>query len=171
MTYEYEYPRAALTVDCVVLGRDGGALKVLLIRRGAPPFQGAWALPGGFLELDETLEQAAIRELEEETGVRLTEMEQLRAFDAIDRDPRERVISVAHMAVVDVAAHSPKAGDDAGETGWFALDALPPLAFDHAQVLALARERLPGGEPTPIGARSKAPSGTADTPGERTPRH
>jgi 8-oxo-dGTP diphosphatase len=142
MPYQYEYPRPALTVDAVVFGRCEQGLHVLLIRRDRPPYDGRWALPGGFVELDETLEKAAIRELEEETGVRLDTLDQLRAFDAVDRDPRERVISVAHVAVVDLAAHAPRGGDDASEARWFLLGALPPLAFDHADVLALARERL-----------------------------
>jgi 8-oxo-dGTP diphosphatase len=142
MLYEYKYPRAALTVDCVVFGRDAGRTKVLLIQRGSPPFTGHWALPGGFAEPHETLERAALRELEEETGVRLPHAEQLRVFDAIDRDPRERTISVVHWAVVDAAEHQPRGSDDAREAAWFDLDALPPLAFDHDEVLACARERL-----------------------------
>jgi 8-oxo-dGTP diphosphatase len=141
MPYEYQYPRAALTVDAVVFGRADTGLHVLLIRRAGPPYEGCWALPGGFLELDETLEQAAIRELAEETGIRLSSLEQPRAFDALTRDPRERVISVAHVAVVNMAEHAPQGSDDASEARWFALDALPELAFDHAQVLSLARER------------------------------
>lgn len=142
MAHCYEYPRAALTVDCVVFGIDGAPLKVLLIRRAAPPFAGCWALPGGYLELNETLEQAARRELYEETGIELERVEQLRAFDAVGRDPRERVISVAHMALVDVATNPPKSGDDASEAAWFALDGLPELAFDHAEIIAYARSRL-----------------------------
>lgn len=142
MSYEYKYPRAALTVDIVVFGREQDAWKVLLIRRASAPHADSWALPGGFVEMDETLEQAALRELEEETGLRLTHAEQLRAFDAVDRDPRERVISVAHMAVVNVVDHSPTGSDDASDAAWFDLNTLPPLAFDHAEVLALARTRL-----------------------------
>ena len=142
MAYQYAYPRAALGVDCVVFGRDGDALSILLIRRAREPFAGCWALPGGFLELDETLEQAALRELEEEAGVRLAHMQQLRAFDALDRDPRERMISIAHLAVVDRASLAPRGGDDASEAAWFDVEALPPLAFDHAEILAFARERL-----------------------------
>jgi 8-oxo-dGTP diphosphatase len=144
MPHSYEYPRAALTVDCVVFGREHDSIKVLLIRRGGAPFEGCWALPGGYLELDETLEQAALRELEEETGIKLTHMEQLRAFDALERDPRERVISVAHLAIVDdVAEHQPDGADDASEAAWFDLNELPPLAFDHAEILTFARTRLP----------------------------
>jgi 8-oxo-dGTP diphosphatase len=146
MAYEYKYPRAALTVDCVVFGRAREELHVLLVRRGSAPFAGCWALPGGFLELDETLEQAALRELKEETGVVLTHAEQLHAFDAVGRDPRERVISVAHWCLVDdIHAHTPTGSDDASAAAWFPLNALPDLAFDHAQVLALARTRLAAG--------------------------
>lgn len=142
MAYQYEHPRPALTVDCVVFGRDGATIKVLLIQRASPPFADHWAIPGGFVELDETLEQAALRELNEETGLVLTQAEQLRAFDGVQRDPRERVISVAHFAVVNAADHAPKGSDDAREAAWFDLDALPPLAFDHSEVLACARARL-----------------------------
>src|SRR3954470_2564983 len=113
MAYTYAYPRAALTVDCVVFGTGEGPTKVLLVRRARPPFAGAWAIPGGFLELDETLEQGARRELREETGVVVTHVEQLGAFDAIDRDPRERVISVAHVVSVPIAEHPLHAADDA----------------------------------------------------------
>jgi 8-oxo-dGTP diphosphatase len=146
MAYQYDYPRAALTVDCVVFGRDQEGVKVLLVRRASAPFAGCWALPGGFLELNETLEQAALRELAEETGVKLAKLDQLRAFDAIERDPRERVISIAHMAVVESREHVPKGSDDASEAAWFALEQLPPLAFDHTAILALARARLDAGE-------------------------
>ena len=142
MPYQYEYPRLALTVDCVVFGRDAGAVKVLLIRRARPPFADHWAIPGGFVEPHETLQQAALRELEEETSVRLSQAEQLRVFDAVDRDPRERVVSVVHWAVVNRADHTPEGRDDAAAAAWFDLDQLPPLAFDHAEVLALARTRL-----------------------------
>jgi 8-oxo-dGTP diphosphatase len=142
MSYTYRYPRAALTVDCIVFGRAGAALSVLLIKRKGPPFQDCWALPGGFLDLDETLEQAACRELAEETGVQLSQMKQLHVFDALGRDPRERTLSIAHVAVVDVADHPPAASDDASEAAWFALDRLPALAFDHGHILALARASL-----------------------------
>jgi 8-oxo-dGTP diphosphatase len=142
MVYEYKYPRAALTVDAVVFGRSERGMHVLLIRRAHEPYAGHWALPGGFLDLDETLEQGALRELEEETGIRLAGMQQLAAFDAIHRDPRERVIAVAHTAVVEMAQHDPKGSDDASEARWFALDALPPLAFDHELMLARARAQV-----------------------------
>jgi 8-oxo-dGTP diphosphatase len=144
MSYSYEYPRAALTVDCVVVGVAEDALKVLLVRRGRPPFEGCWALPGGFVNLDETLEDAARRELHEETGVDLTHtaIEQLGAFDALDRDPRERTISIVHLAFVKVSDHPLRAGDDASDAAWFPLADLPELAFDHAHVLSVAGRQL-----------------------------
>lgn len=139
MPHTYEYPRAALTVDCVVFGRGARGVEVLLVRRARPPFQGAWALPGGFVDLDETLEQATLRELREETGIALAHAEPLGAFDALDRDPRERVISFAHVAHVgDVADHVPRAADDASEAAWYPLSALPALAFDHREIVARA---------------------------------
>src|SRR3954470_15309524 len=100
MTYTHQYARPALTVDCVVFGLDEGELKVLLIQRGLEPFKGRWALPGGFVRVEETLEQAARRELEEEAGLKNVFLEQLYTFGAIDRDPRERVVSIAYYALV-----------------------------------------------------------------------
>ena len=139
MPHVYKHPRAALTVDCVVFGRERERIHVLLVQRRAPPHAGQWALPGGFLELDETLEQAARRELREETGIVLDRLEQLRAFDAIGRDPRERVISVAHVATIDIVEHPLRAGDDASDAQWFDLEQLPELAFDHGEIVQLAR--------------------------------
>ena len=142
MLYTYEHPRAALTVDCVVFGYDEGELKVLLIERGLEPFKGRWALPGGFVHPDETLDAAARRELEEETGLRNVFMEQLYTFGAVDRDPRERVVSVAYYALVKLSEHSAKAATDAAHAEWFPVSPLPKLAFDHAQILAAALARL-----------------------------
>lgn len=140
MAHTYEYPRAALTVDCVVLGHKHGEPSILLVRRARPPFEGAWALPGGFVDIAETLEQAALRELREETGVVAPSAIQLRAFDAVHRDPRERVISIAHLVLVDdIAGHRPHAADDASEAAWFPIDAVPTLAFDHAEMIAIGR--------------------------------
>src|SRR5215471_3541561 len=103
MVFSYQYPRAALTVDCVVFGFDGGELKVLLIERGLDPFKGQWALPGGFVQLDETIDHAARRELAEEAGLKNVFLEQLYTFGDVDRDPRERVVSVAYYALVKLA--------------------------------------------------------------------
>jgi 8-oxo-dGTP diphosphatase len=140
--YEYRHPRAALTVDCVVFGIDRDDLQILLIQRGGEPFRGAWALPGGFVEMGETLDTAARRELLEETGMDNAYLEQLYTFSAIDRDPRERVISVAYLALVNVGDHSLQAATDADNAAWFSLDDLPELAFDHAEIVAMAHRRL-----------------------------
>jgi 8-oxo-dGTP diphosphatase len=144
MPFTYEYSRAALTVDCVVFGFDDGALKILLIRRGIEPFKGAWALPGGFVRTDETLDAAALRELQEETGLKKVYLEQLYTFGGIDRDPRERVVSVAYFALVRRADHIPTGDTDAAEAAWFEAEKVPTLAFDHAEVLQTALERLRG---------------------------
>lgn len=144
MTHAYQYPRAALTVDCVVFGLDDDELKVLLIQRGLPPFEGKWALPGGFVHVDETLEEAARRELEEETGLRNIFLEQLFTFGAVDRDPRERVVSVAYYALVNLRDHRVQAATDAREAAWFGVHGGPTLAFDHADILEKALERLRG---------------------------
>ena len=144
MSHTYEYPRPALTVDCVVFGLDEGELEVLLIRRGLEPFLGRWALPGGFIHGDETLEEAARRELEEETGLRRVFLEQLYSFSAVDRDPRERVVTVAYYALVKLSDHKVRAATDATDAAWFALSDLPELAFDHAQIVEMALERLKG---------------------------
>jgi len=144
LAYTYDYPRPALTVDCVVFGLDEDDLKVLLIERDGPPFSGRWALPGGFVELGETLEHAAERELREETGLERVYLEQLYTFGAPDRDPRERVVTVAYYALVRLSEHRVQAATDARRAAWFALDDTPPLAFDHARILAMAHERLKG---------------------------
>lgn len=141
-TFSYPFPRPALAVDCVVFGLRESSLVVLLIERGIEPFKGSWALPGGFVRVDETLDRAAERELSEEAGVRVTYLEQLRTFGDLGRDPRERVVSVAYFALVNPAGHQLAASTDARRAAWFAVDALPELAFDHAQVLQEALERL-----------------------------
>lgn len=142
MPFTYEYPRPALTVDCVVFGLDDESLKVLLIKRGLPPFAGRWALPGGFVMMKETIDEAARRELEEETGLKLAHLEQLYTFGAIDRDPRERVVSVAYFALVKLFDHAVRAATDAADVAWFAVDDLPQLAFDHGEIFKAAHQRL-----------------------------
>jgi 8-oxo-dGTP diphosphatase len=144
MPHTYEYPRAALTVDCVVFGFDDAELKVLLIKRGIAPFKGKWALPGGFVRVEETVDEAARRELSEETGLSNVFLEQLYTFGAVNRDPRERVVSVAYYALVALAEHPATGATDASEAGWFPVSAPPALAFDHAAILATAVERLRG---------------------------
>ena len=142
MSFTYRYPRPALTVDCVVFGLDETALQVLLIQRSAPPFTGQWALPGGFVELDETLDAAARRELAEETGLSNLFLEQLYTFGEIHRDPRERTVSVAYYALIKLSDYRVQAASDARDAAWFPTSQLPPLAFDHAYILDVARERL-----------------------------
>ena len=144
MPHTYKYPRPALTVDCVVFGFDEGELKVLLIERGLEPFKGRWALPGGFVRVDETLDDAARRELAEEAGLKEVFLEQLYTFGAIHRDPRERVVSVAYYALVKLADFKTKAATDAADARWFPISKVPKLAFDHADLLAMALSRLRG---------------------------
>ena len=144
MSFSYHHARAALAVDCVVFGLDEADLAVLLIRRGIEPFAGKWALPGGFVHVDETLDDAARRELSEETGLGRVYLEQLYTYGALDRDPRERVVSVAYYALVNLADHRVKAATDAREAAWFAVSDLPALAFDHDEIVSAALDRLRG---------------------------
>src|SRR3989440_12207047 len=144
MPYTYQYPRAALTVDCVVFGYDESELKVLLIERGLQPFKGHWALPGGFVRVEERLDDAARRELVEETGLKNVFLEQLYTFGAIDRDPRERVVSLAYYALVKLSDHRARAATDAANAAWFAISKTPKLAFDHKDILETALQRLKG---------------------------
>lgn len=137
-----DYPRPSVTADVVIFTLRDDDLKVLLIRRKLPPFQGMWAIPGGFVNIDESLESAALRELEEETGVRDVYLEQLYTFGSVERDPRGRVITVAYFALIPAPAIDPRAGDDASKARWWPMDDLPPLAFDHADILAYALQRL-----------------------------
>lgn len=140
MAHIYEYPRPALTVDCVVFGVEDDQLKVLLIERALEPFVGQWALPGGFVRMMETTDEAARRELAEETGLTNVFLEQLYTFSRVDRDPRERIVSVAHYALVRSSAV--QGGSDASEARWFDVADLPPLAFDHQDIVEVALERL-----------------------------
>ncbi|HYI00607.1 NUDIX hydrolase [Hyalangium sp.] len=144
MSHTYEYPRPALTVDCVVFGMDEGDLKVLLIQRGLEPFVGKWALPGGFVRMEESLDEAARRELEEEAGIRPSHMEQLYTFGEPGRDPRGRVVTVAYFALVKLSDHRVHASTDAREAAWFSVWDTPKLAFDHAEILGTALQRLKG---------------------------
>jgi 8-oxo-dGTP diphosphatase len=157
--FTYEYPRAALTVDCVVFGLDADELEVLLIRRALEPFAGRWALPGGFVHVDETVDDAARRELQEETGLENIYLEQLYTFGGLDRDPRERVVTVAYYALVKLSEHSVRATiayyalvklsehsvratTDAADAAWFAITDMPELAFDHGEIFEVALARL-----------------------------
>ena len=142
----WAYPEShiAVTVDAVVFGVEDDELKVLLVRRGVAPFLGAWALPGGFVRTEETLDAAVRRELREETGVDVSFLEQLYTFGDLERDPRERVITVAWFALVHLAAYRPAPATDAVDARWFPVQSLPDLAFDHDRVLDVAVARLRG---------------------------
>jgi len=143
MPYTYEYPRPALTVDCIIFGLDADLeLKIMLIKRDIPPFQGQWAIPGGFVRMDETLEQAALRELQEETGIHDVYLEQLYTFGDLERDPRDRTVTVAYYALINLVEQEIKASTDAREAKWFVLSQIPALAFDHGQILQKAIARL-----------------------------
>lgn len=138
--YCYRYPHPAVTTDCVVFGFDGSELKVLLIKRGFEPYKGYWAFPGGFLNPDESAEEGALRELKEETGFTAEYIEQFHTYSNPDRDPRERVITIAYLALVKIG--EVVGGDDAAAADWFAVSNLPQLAFDHDVILRDATERL-----------------------------
>ena len=144
MAFTYKHARPALTVDCVVFGLDEDELRLLLVERGVEPFAGKWALPGGFVELEETLEEAARRELEEETGITRLYLEQLYTFGDPGRDPRERVVTIAYYALVKLSDHQVQAATDARSAAWFSVADLPALAFDHEHIVQVAFARLKG---------------------------
>ena len=133
MEYTYKYPRPAVTADCVVITNEP-LPKVLLIQRGADPYKGAWAFPGGFMNMDETTEQCAIRELEEETGLKVAKVFQIGAYSKVDRDPRGRTITVAYLAIVD-STKAVIGQDDAAKAEWFPITDLPHLAYDHYDIM------------------------------------
>ena len=136
MAYTYKYPRPAITADCIVITKEAEP-KVLLIERGDEPFKGCWAFPGGFMNMDETTEQCAVRELEEETGLKVSKVHQIGAYSKVDRDPRGRTVTVAYLAIVD-APMAVSGQDDAANAQWFPLSALPELAFDHDEIMRVA---------------------------------
>lgn len=138
--YQYKYEHMAVTTDCVIFTWEEDALKVLLVRRGGEPYKGAWAFPGGFLQMNETAMEGALRELREETALEPSAIKELGVFSDVDRDPRERVITIAYYALVKPDAVV--GGDDADEAAWFPTDNLPPLAFDHDRIFQEALERL-----------------------------
>ncbi len=133
MSYTYEYPRPAVTADVVAITKEDDP-KVLLIQRKFDPYKGCWAFPGGFMDMDETTEQCAIRELNEETGLVYSSMTQIGAYSKVDRDPRGRTLTVAYLAIVDKPL-SVNAQDDAAKAEWFSINNLPPLAFDHNEIM------------------------------------
>lgn len=140
MIYEYKYPRPAVTADAVVITQNEPR-KVLLIKRGGKPFKGCWAFPGGFMNMDETLEECVIRELKEETGLVVTEVKPIGSYSRVDRDPRGRTITIAYLIVVDEELPV-KGQDDAKQAKWWPLNDLPELAFDHSKILNDTLETL-----------------------------
>jgi 8-oxo-dGTP diphosphatase len=143
-THTYEYPRPAVTVDCVLFGFDKGGLKVLLTKRGIEPYQGKWAFPGGFIQEQETADECARRKLFEEAGLKDIFLEQLYTFSEVDRDPRYRVISIAYYALVKSTDYVLEAGLNIAEVQWFDMQEVTGLAFDHNSILEVAVERLKG---------------------------
>lgn len=137
-----EYKNPAVTVDMTLFARTEDGLQILLIKRGKPPFEGHWALPGGFMDYDEEIETAAYRELEEETSVTGIKLEQIGAFGKVGRDPRGRTVSIVYRGIVDPAQVKVQAGDDAKEAEWFNINNLPPLAFDHGEIVDFAVKTL-----------------------------
>ena len=133
MAYTYKYPRPAVTADCIVITRESEP-KVLLIRMGGEPFKGGWAFPGGFMNMDETTEQCAIRELKEETGLQISNIQQIGAYSKVDRDPRGRTVTVAYLAIVDEPI-AVTGQDDAAKAEWWTISDLPHLAFDHYDII------------------------------------
>jgi len=140
--FQYEYPHPAVTTDVVIFTIREERLKLLLIKRAGDPYKGKWALPGGFVDIDESLEEGARRELDEETGVSGVYLEQLYTFGQPDRDPRERVITVAYYALIPSDKVQLRAATDAEAVGWFGMEELPALAFDHDGIVKMALERL-----------------------------
>ncbi len=138
--YQYKYEHPAVTTDCVIFTYEDWKLKILLVKRGGEPYKGEWALPGGFLRNDETAREGALRELREETGLEASAVGELGVFSDPMRDPRERVITIAFYALVKPS--EVEGGDDADEAAWFSIDELPVLAFDHADIINAAMERL-----------------------------
>ena len=138
--YTYDYPHPAVATDCAVFGFDGQNIQILLIKRGIKPYEREWALPGGFLRMNETTDECIRRELQEETSLAPGVIEQFGVFSALDRDPRERVVSVAYYSLV--RRSDVRGGDDASDARWFLLNSVPPLAFDHDEILAKALQTL-----------------------------
>lgn len=142
MAFTYAYPRPAVTTDAIVIGLQNNEYHILLIKRGIDPFKGCWALPGGFVEMDEELEAACSRELKEESNITGVQLQQFATFGTIGRDPRHRTISVVYWAITNSLLQA-KSGDDAASVQWFKLNNLPPLAFDHKEIIEkFIREKM-----------------------------
>ena len=141
MSFTYAYPRPAVTVDAAVFKETGSGIEILLIQRGNEPFKDGWALPGGFMDMEETLEEAIYRELAEETGLKRIKLQQLQAFSTLDRDPRGRTITIVFYGML-LDEQQATAGDDASDASWFPIDSLPELAFDHAEVISIAIRKM-----------------------------
>lgn len=142
MPYTYEYPRPAVTTDCLIFSRSDEQLYLLLIQRDSPPFEGKWAFPGGFIEIDENIDDAAYRELKEETNIDNIKLYQFKTYGQVDRDPRGRTISIVYYGFISSGNTESKAGSDARETKWFPTNNLPELAFDHDKIIREALDYL-----------------------------
>jgi len=142
MSYTYNYPRPALTVDAMIFSNEKKATKILLIKRKFPPYKDLWAFPGGFVDMNETLEQAVFRELSEETSLKINKLYQFHTFSDIDRDPRHRTISVVYYGYASEEKSTVSAQDDAADIAWFDLNELPKLAFDHFDIIQFAKRKL-----------------------------
>jgi 8-oxo-dGTP diphosphatase len=142
MPYTYEYPRPAVTTDCLIFSRSDEQLYLLLIQRDSPPFEGKWAFPGGFIEIDENIDDAAYRELKEETSIDNIKLYQFKTYGQVDRDPRGRTISIVYYGFISSGNTESEAGSDARATKWFPTDNLPQLAFDHDKIIREALEYL-----------------------------
>ena len=140
--YNNPYPRPSVSVDIVIIRKIEGEYQVLLIKRAQEPFQGSYALPGGFVDIEETLENAAARELLEETGIEVEQLFQIQTFSAVNRDPRGRVISTAFCGLIFNNDSQPIAGSDASNVSWFSLENLPELAFDHEKIIQLTISKM-----------------------------
>jgi 8-oxo-dGTP diphosphatase len=140
--YVYDWPRPMVTVDAAVFALVEGKAKLLLVQRKHEPYQGSWALPGGFVEIDEDLKEAAVRELAEETGLKNVSLEQLHTFGKPGRDPRGRAITVVYFGIAGKNWQQAKAADDAAQVQWFDIESLPAMAFDHNEIARCAIARL-----------------------------
>ncbi|MCF8298961.1 MAG: NUDIX hydrolase [Saprospiraceae bacterium] len=142
MPYTYDYPRLMLTVDAMIFLKDESNIKLLLIQRDRPPFEGKWALPGGFVDMEETLEQSVARELKEETSLENIDLFQFHSFSKLGRDPRGRTVSVVFYGFTTAENSNIKAGDDARLAKWFDINDIPDLAFDHNEIIEAAKKEL-----------------------------